>query len=56
MFVGLSRTVCLYTFYMTVYLVIFLPKRPYTHRMCIYAHTVYVYMVLANLIGLELLF
>ena len=34
--VGQNR---IYTPYMTVYLVIFLPKKPYTHR---------VYMVLAN--------
>jgi len=36
---GLARTVYLYTPYMTVYLVVFLPKIPYIHRIC---------MVLAN--------
>jgi len=38
-FIGLARTVYIYTPYMTVHLVIFLPKIPYVHR---------IYMVLAN--------
>jgi hypothetical protein len=38
-FMGLARTVYIYTLYMTVYLVISLPKIPYVHR---------IHMVLAN--------
>jgi hypothetical protein len=42
--VGQNR---IYTPYMTVYLVISLPKIPYIHRIYIYIY-IYIYMVLAN--------
>jgi hypothetical protein len=53
-FVGLFRHIsrvgqnCIYTPYMTVYMVNSLPKIPYTHRIYIYIYYIYIYMVLAN--------